>query len=168
MGIKATVDVQIPGLQNLQKQSSRMEGPFEKMKKRWAVRYRTYIRDRFSRFSRGGGDWPKLKRKRKKGALSAASILRDTGTLFTVVATAFSGAPGALEQVLPDGIRVGFGGTQKHPSGQGVSIRDLAEFHHLGAGVLPVRIIIVIPDATTLSGMRGDTEMAIQEANASG
>ena len=35
--------------------------------KQWAVMYRAWSKDRFSRFSRGGGSWAKLKRSTLRG-----------------------------------------------------------------------------------------------------
>lgn len=108
----------------------------------WAHIYRAYLRNRFDRFSKGGGNWAKLssatlnarrrkvrgwklkrgqtwKKKRfKKGtAISvdrAPKILRDTGTLFAALQPNFVRAPGQLESRVSFGIRVGFGGPGKH------------------------------------------------------
>ncbi len=147
-------------------------GPIRDAFVQWAARYRGFVRERFDKYSKGGGDWPPLaestKRKRRgprkghKGSRSF-SILRDTGTLFNALTPTFTAAPGQLQENIPFGIRVGYGGPAKHPSGA-ASIADLAAFHQTGAGRLPKREIIVAPDARTLAAMAGDMERGIARA----
>lgn len=123
----------------------------------WAARYRAFLQHRFDRFSRGGGDWPPLKRKRKRGKKNRASILRNTGTLFNVLDLRFSGRVGQLQEDLPNGIRVGFGGSGAHPQ-TGMTVARLAEIHHFGQGNVPERQIIVDPDDAVQRGMASDVE----------
>jgi hypothetical protein len=128
-------------------------GPIGAAFRQWGARFRAFIRERFAAFSRGGGDWADLKestkrrrqgpRKGAKGARSFA-ILRDTGTLLNAVDPTFSGKPGQLQQDIPFGIRVGYGGPGRHPKGK-ATIADIAAFHQEGAGHLPARKIIVAP-----------------------
>lgn len=122
----------------------------------WAARYRGFVRERFVLFSRGGGDWPPLKRKRKRGARSRAALLRDTGTLFGALDIQFTGKPGQLQRIIPDGIQVGFGGPAKHPKAK-ISVAQLAAIHHSGVGV-PKREIIVDPPKKVTDAMAGDVE----------
>lgn len=167
--------------------------PLKKMRKiprrvfnLWADRYRKFAADRFSRFSRGGGNWKKLspatiaqRRKSKsgralrrrskktavltsgmktrKGFLSfAATILFDTGMLFNALLG--RGRRGALQQKLPKGVRVGYGGTAKHGSGA-KTIASIAEAHQRGRGRrLPQRKIIVSPPQKLTLKMAGDVE----------
>lgn len=123
----------------------------------WAARYRSFLRDRFVRYSRGGGDWAPLKRKRRRGAKKRAAILRDTGTLFNVLSVAFQSNPGQLQEDLPNGVRVGFGGTGMHP-GTNMTVARLAEIHHFGEGHMPERQIIVDPSNEVQQGMAADVE----------
>jgi hypothetical protein len=165
-------------------------GPILKAMKQWAARYRSFAQERFDVFSKGGGDWPDLepstkrarrkgKSKKIKGLHGAAkktheakmkrgggggtfSILRDKGILFGALDTAFTNKPGALEESIPFGVRVGYGGSRRHPGGQ-TTIFDIARFHQEGRGRLPVRRIIVEPDQQTVDAMAGDMLRAINE-----
>ena len=128
--------------------------------KQWAARYRGFIQERFDTYSKGGGDWPPLKNKRKRGSKDKASILRDTGTLFAALAPVFQRKPGSIQEDIEYGIRVGYGGPSKHPSGN-ATIADIASFHQTGAGFLPVRKIIVEPEPHVLVAMAGDMQRAI-------
>lgn len=143
--------------------------------KQWAVRYRAYIQERFYNYSLGGGDWPplkistirarrgrKVKRGRSKIGLSAA-ILRDTGTLFNALSPEFVNKPGAIQEDIPFGVRVGYGGpgtyTKKHKGN--ATIADIANFHQIGAGHLPIREIIVPPSEHVIELMQQDMERAL-------
>lgn len=142
--------------------------PVRKAFKQIAQMYREWAKERFTRFARGAGDWAPLKpstiRRRRKGkakklrvtkgattrtktvAQGKVSILWDTGTLIGGLDPTFTPAKGALEQDIPGGIRVGFGGQARHPKGKGASIADIANFHQAGAPPnLPAREIIVLP-----------------------
>lgn len=128
----------------------------------WAIRYRTFIQRRFVKFSRGGGNWPPLKSKRKRGKKGASAILRDTGTLFTALTPIFKGSPGALQEYIKGGIRVGFGGPSRHPGGR-ATVADIASFHQTGAGYLPVRKIIVEPPRRVVGQMVDDMVRALRK-----
>lgn len=128
--------------------------------KQWAVRYRASMQERFARLSRGSGEWPRLKHKRKRGAKEAAAVLRDTGLLFAALAPVFANNPGQFEQVKGFGVLVGYGGPGSYPEGQ-ATVYDIAHFHQTGAGFLPVRRIIVSPDEKVVSGMQSDMRAAI-------
>lgn len=109
-----------------------------------------------------GAPTPKRKRKSRAGGPPGVfSILRDTGTLFNALAPVFSRKPGALEQSIPFGIRVGYGGPSRHPKGK-ASIADIAHFHNVGAGHLPRRQIIVPPDQRTIDDMVSDMERGLR------
>lgn len=135
-------------------------GPVRRAFKQWGYRYRTWAQQRFDAYSKGGGDWPPLKTKRKRGELAAASILRDTNTLFTALDPTFSNKPGQLEEKIPFGIRVGFGGPHRHPSGT-ATIADIAMFHDQGMGNNPQRQIIVDPPVQVVLQMARDMERGL-------
>lgn len=84
--------------------------------------------------------------------MAGISILRDKGLLFNALAPAFSGAPGQLQEDIPFGVRVGFGGPGRHPDGA-ATIADIASFHQEGGPHLPQRKIIVPPDEPTRERM---------------
>lgn len=139
------------------------DGPVRKALKRWALRYRAFLRERYIQNSRGGGDWPPLKPstiRARRG--TTASILIDKGTMFGAFSPVFAGLPGQLEQGIPYGIRVGVGGAAPHPDA-GVSVAELIRIHHLGLGVVPTREIVVPPDARTAGEMREDMRQALEE-----
>ena len=160
-----SVHIDLTRLYRFRRQVTSGTGPIKKAFKQWAFRYRGYVRTRFVRFSRGGGNWRKLKRKRKRGALANVAILRDTGTLFAALQPVFQNSPGAIEEDIQFGIRVGYGGPHRHPSGGRASIADIASFHQTGAGYLPTRTIIVKPDAATTAAMANDMRKALSEAS---
>ena len=104
-----------------------------------AVRYRSEMQERFDKYSRGGGDWPPLKRVRARNAAAGGSgrqsILRDTNTLFRTVTPVFQGLPGQEEKLLRNGISVMIRGGS-HPSGN-LTVGQIARLHQSGAGHLP-------------------------------
>jgi len=106
-----------------------------------------------------------LKRGKRGGLIS---ILRDTSDLFGALDPVWHGNPGGLEQDIPFGVRVGFGGQARHESAP-MTIADLAEIHHSGKGNVPARKIIVdlTPDqpgaVRTISGMTTDMNVALVE-----
>lgn len=162
--ISATVTVDLQALARfehlfLQDLRTPAAGPLRKAMKKWNARYRSFVTDRYDRFSKGGGDWPPIKYKRKRGG---HTILRDTNTMFTALAPTATAKPGSITEDIPFGIRVGYGGPMKHPGGN-ATIADIASFHQLGKGFLPARKTIVPPDASTLTAMSGDMDVAMSE-----
>ena len=150
--------------------------------KQWAVRYRSFVQERFDRFSKGGGDWPPLaestKRQRRAGrkgprtkggragkagaAAGVFSILRDKlSSLLTALTPVFIGIAGQLEERIPFGVRVGYGGPGRHPEGQ-ATIFDIATFHQEGKGHNPRREIIVDPPRNVTDAMAGDMDRALR------
>lgn len=57
----ANVTVDLRNLQAIEEFTRKQALPAE-VKRQWVFRYRTFIQARFVLFSRGGGDWPPLKR----------------------------------------------------------------------------------------------------------
>lgn len=136
-------------------------GQIRKAFKQWAARYRSFIQERFDLYSKGGGDWPPLKHARRRGKKDKASILRDTGTLYAALSPTFQKKPGALQEDIDFGIRVGYGGPGRHANGGSATVADIAGFHQIGAGYLPVRKIIVEPSADVLAKMADDMNNAL-------
>lgn len=147
MFVSTTISVDLKGLEKFKASiesqlNGQSSGPIHDALKLWAVRYRSWVQQRFDIFSKGGGDWQKLAastiKKRRKGAVAnvlklrqvleakvkrdpqavtgggQVSILRDTGLLFNALAPIFAGAPGAIEELIKFGIRCGYGGPQRH------------------------------------------------------
>ena len=171
-------------------------GPINKAVKLWAVRYRSFAQQRFDIFSKGGGDWQKLSSytlaRRRKGVKSNSiqlklsyqtpnkfvqpttkqpAILRDTGTLFAALSPIYVGSPGAIEEIIANGIRVGYGGPQRHIGTGGrasnkdshETIADIANAHQNGfLPKLPKREIIVSPPQSVVADMVGDITRAMQ------
>ncbi len=164
-------------------------GPMLDMRKQWAFRYRGAMRERFDRFSKGGGDWEGLKAstiarrrhggkgrfkrgrkalaKAKEGGGGQVSILRDTGQLFTVLSAVFARLPGQLERAIPFGILVGFGGSARKKTRGGktgkATIAEIASYHQEGEGNLPQRKILVEPSQTVQNAMASDAERAMKK-----
>lgn len=149
----------------------RANGPVRKAFKQWAARYRAFLRERFSTYSRGGGDWKALapstiaRRRKGKGskqfAVGTAAILIDKAIMFAALDPVFKGKPGQLEEPIDFGIRVGFGGGGQHGTDT-ITVARLAAIHDSGDGV-PQRKIVVSPDQKTINGMRSDMERANQQ-----
>lgn len=94
------------------------------------------------------------------------AILRDTGSLFNALAPSISPPVGSVNNRIAGGIEVGYGGNAQHGA-DGVTIAELAFWHQTGAGHLPVREIIVEPDAATVAGMVLDMQRAVDEQSES-
>jgi len=107
--------------------------------------------------ARGG----RITRKEQGAFQGSFSILRDVGLLYDVLAPTFSGAPGQLQEDIPFGVRVGFGGPARHPDGT-ATIADIASFHQIGGPHLPQRKIIVPPDEPTQKVMAGAMDTALK------
>jgi hypothetical protein len=168
----------------------RKRGEISKALNQWAKLVRGFLQERFVRESKGGGDWPQLSRAtlaarrnkaRRRGpgggrrksirnvrfkagtSVSlgmAPRILRDTGTLFRALNPTFTNRPGAIEKDIPFGVRIGFGGPDKHSGGK-ATIVGIAMAHQTGAGRLPVRKIIVAPPAHVIEQMRSVMQRAL-------
>jgi hypothetical protein len=172
--ISATVRVDLRPLQRFRAQVDRDlrgsgNGPIRQALKQWAVRYMTFIQRRYRANSRGAGEWPDLaestKRRRRgprrgRGGARKFSILIDTGTLFAATDPIFQRKPGQLQDDIPFGVRVGFGGPAGHPGGR-ATIADIASFHQTGAGRLPRREILVPPTETVMRQMGSDMSRAV-------
>lgn len=176
------VKINVEGLRRFAAQIAAGSEPIKRALKQAAARYRGFLQEHFVSMSRGG--WTPLaestKRKRrgaqqgsrksrgKRGKAHAASgtfaILRDTGTLFNAIAPSFSGQPGAIEEQIQNGLRVGYGGPSKYQKGKSkASIADIAAFHQEGAGRLPVRQIIVPPTQAVADAMTGYVQKAVDQ-----
>jgi hypothetical protein len=144
--VSTTVTVNLAGLNKFAGQVPvRMKVILQK----WTVRYRIFIQRRFDQYSKGGGDWPPLKYRH-------GTILRDTNTLFTAMSPTLNPPPGSVNIFGPDSVEIGFGGSAAHPGGP--TVRQIAEWHHSGAGNLPIRQIIVVPPQYVLDGMVNDAQ----------
>lgn len=177
--------------------------PFEDWRKQAEKRYSTFITQRFSSFSRGGGDWPALalstirarsepaRGRAGKGGGSGGGIgaRSSLGRVTTAAAKAKYGPLGLLKAAgrtvsilvdtsmlmkavgmngvghrstrLPNGVQYGFNDTP-HPGG--VTIGQLASYHHFGKGHNPKRPILVEPSPAVVQGMRNDLSLAVRKA----
>lgn len=148
--IKVTVNV--PGLTNGAAAVGGMSRtppppPIARMFDQWGHRYETFIRRRFDRYSKGGGDWAPLalstgnarRAPARRSAASplrtgaASSLFRDTARGGALVGTGRRasilvntgilkaaltiGARGNQFKQIPGGVRYGFG-PEKHPAGK--------------------------------------------------
>lgn len=140
-------------------------GPIRKALRQWGYVYRQYLRLRYLRYARGGGNWPPLKPatiRRRRGRGNKVSILIDSGTMIGAFQPAFAGKPGQLQEDVPFGVRVGVGGGE-HPHAH-ISIRELIRIHHFGLGNVPAREIVVPPDDDTTKTMKRLMVVAVKDA----
>lgn len=166
-----TVSISLPTLTRLSgvaKGGLTLNGPLSNVLSQWAVRYRSWAQTRFAKYSAGGGSWPALapatvKARRNSGDRNIR-ILRDTNTLYSTLAPAFTGAPGQLQQGIPGGggIRVGIGGGGQHPDSP-ATLGQIAAIHHLGLGRVPERTIIVEPPSSVIKAMTSDLKNALDK-----
>lgn len=127
--------------------------------------YRAYLRDRFVKFSRGGGNWRKLAdstlaRRRNKDKSSVA-ILRDTGAMFASFQPSIVKTSGLVKKRSKLGFDVTFGRPMGHYSG--VTTTQLMRWHHSGAGRLPARKLVVGMDSKTAKQVARVVEKAMQK-----
>lgn len=166
----ADVRVNFRPLERLARKIETRHGPLNDVYIQWAARYRAFAKRRFVKASRGDGTWkdlsPVTKKRRRKARRGhkgprVFAILRDTGTLFAALEPRLEN-PGSLKKLLQKGVRVGYGGSAKHPSG-GLTIARLAEIHNRGLGRVPQRKIIVTPDRKTMDTMVRDFYRGIRK-----
>ena len=137
----------------------RLPPPIPKL---WGKIYETFVRRRYIRFARGGGDWkphaPATIAARRKGRGSGSPrILIDRGKVLGALTI---GKPGNLFKQIRHGVRFGFGGGAKHPGGP--TIAQIAKWHDAGDGRLPQRQIIVPPDAKTIRQMANAVKRSVK------
>lgn len=142
--VGARVEFRLGRLNNLEQELKRPRGPVKRALDTWERLYGAFIVARFDRFSRGTGNWRKLKpatirRKRSSAILVDRRILR--------LGLAAKGGVRALGR---DGLtlRFGFGNKSRHPARRGrskLTIADIATIHHAGLGRVPARKILVAP-----------------------
>lgn len=155
--IGVTVRLNLKDFKRFEREINRGTGRFDTGLRLAVIRYRTFVQRRYNRFSRGGGDWAPLKRRE-------GSILRDTNTLFTALSPTFEPIAGSVNNKIPLGYNVGFGGGAAHEGGP--TIVQLATWHQTGAGNLPAREMIVVPDVSTAKAMARDMERALNSDSA--
>ncbi len=166
--LTVTVNVKTPGLDAFRRVVATKMAPgshpaIDAMCNQWGKRYEGFARRRFTRLSRGGGEWPPLapstikrrragKGKKRSDLTRAVAILRDKGVLFSAMQI---GTIGNQFHRIPMGVRYGFSRIP-HSAGNRSSLQKIAGYHQTGAGNLPRRTIVVAPDQTTLTGMSND------------
>jgi hypothetical protein len=156
MAVDVDVTVRLAGLNKMLKslQHPAQSPEIREMLGKWAVVYRTFLTERFVRYSQGGGGWPALKYREP-----IPGILWDTGALLGALSPTDLTAPGGIAEITPDGtgVKVGFGGPAVHPTaeryGRMTTIAEIAGFHQVGAGNLPIRDAMADPDAQTINDM---------------
>lgn len=140
------------------------EAPDENYKRglrRMAQRYRSFLFNRFDRFSRGGGNWKSTKRRKSSKGKRKPFILRISHTLMRALSPIMRGLPGQYERIKGNTIETGYGGNAKHPDSS-LSVKQLAVIHQKGTARIAARPIIVRPDARTRELMISDIERSIK------
>lgn len=135
--------------------------PFGAMRRQWAKRYEAFVRKRYTVYSRGGGNWPRLsprtiaarlrksqwvrdrggvavttskgraQRKRIGKMAGGVEILKDTGLTFNALTI---GAHGNRLEGIANGIRFGFvhAGRPSKRKGKSPTIAQIAGWHNAG------------------------------------
>jgi len=142
-------------------------GPVGAAMKQWGALFRGFTKERFHKFSRGGGDWAPLKpatirRKQKEKGIGAVAILIKDAILFGGLDPQLRPEKGAIQEDILWGIRVGYGGQAKHEKGGG-TIAQIARIHQTGnpAHNLPARPIIVEPPKAVVDRMASLMQAAL-------
>lgn len=113
--------------------------------------YRAFIRLRWRRYSRGGGDWKRLRPStiKRKGH---DRILFDTELAYDSVnpefEEVFSIQPNKRTQYKAV---VGFGSKAMYPSG--ITVNQVMSYHQEGTSNMPARKVLVSPDSSTKQNM---------------
>lgn len=110
--------------------------------RKWPERFFAFQRQKFTQNSSGGGDWPPLakstlEQKQREGRSSR--MLHVTNAIYNAL---FPGRPGnVIRRKGVGGIEMGIGGNARHPDTK-LTIGQLAEIHHDGAGNVPARKVL--------------------------
>ena len=150
-------------------------GPAQDMLKQWGSRYLSFTKKRYYSMARGG--WPRLaastikQRKRGSGRGSPTPLINKR----FLVKGLQRGTPGNLFKYIPNGVRVGYSSSTRHPRAKGekdttthprakgaqATFGNIAKWNEAGSGNLPKRVIFVDPDLQTIRGMQRDVTQAI-------
>lgn len=137
--------IDLTGLGRFKKYLSRRPGPIKQALSEWGHIYESFIRRRFVKYSRGGGDWQPLKPATVL-AKGNAIILRDTDLLFKSLKPEIKSITGLKPGAkLKATIRVP--GNAAYDTG--VTVGDVLIWHQYGTSRMPQREVIVSPDSTT-------------------
>jgi hypothetical protein len=193
MTARAAVKIDLSGIRRLESLvqydlNGPSNGPVRAALRQWGPRYGSFVQLRWTKQSRGGGEWAPLapstlkrrrkgkkkkdekkdKKKTKKKKRIEAAILIDTGTLYNVASFDRAGWPGRVSDDIPFGMRLGYSNI-RHP--RGGELGKIVMAHHIGARTgrggkvkLPKREILVKPDSKTAAGMARVFERGMQRA----
>ena len=119
-----------------------------------AYMYRSFMQERYKKYSGGGGDWKPLakatKKARRKGKGGGSDrILIDTGGLIQAVGVMTH--VGATNEINGSWITVGFS-TASHSAG--LTYNRIASMHNFGEGFVPRRSILVTPTSAEKEEIR--------------
>jgi hypothetical protein len=158
--LETSVKIDLTSLRKFKKDVTSQE-KLQVVYKKWAVRYRSFVQIRFDKASKGDGTWDPLADSTIAGRRNQSdTILRDTGVLFNALTPVWVSPPGGVNELLEDGVRIGFGGNASHPSGL-ATIAEIASFHQEGKGNLPQREIIVEPPQSVIAACVQDLQTEI-------
>ena len=135
---------------------------------KWGDLITNYLTKRWQIFSMGGGNWTALNAKYKawkvrKGFLPF--ILRMTDQALSLFWIDFSRKPGALNEDIKFGVRIGFGEAMQvpHMTNPQMTVASIMMLHQQGVGKLPQRKVIVGPDTATRGKMRDVMDRALKK-----
>ena len=146
MALRAKLKTDLRNLQQLRRDTLNGTGAVEDAMDDWRTIYAAFTLRRFDVWSRGGGDWPRLKhpgrkKKNKNRILVLSGFMRAqlAAAVKIVAHTARSITFALVDQT-------------SHPEA-GMPVDQLMAIHDQGLGV-PRRRILVVPDETALRQMR--------------
>lgn len=171
----------LPGLENLSRFFGVMpDREYKRLLRQLGAIYLGFIRRRYAKYSRGGGNWAPLAdstiRSRRKGGRRGqarskvnarktggpAAILRDTGLLFNALkVSGIKPSRGGQLRMKGRSVRAGFDENIRHPDTE-FSYAELADIHQNGTNAIPARPIFVEPDEKTKRIMRRTIKAAIK------
>ena len=129
--------------------------------RKFGTSYLTWIKQRFIKYSAGGGTWPPLSAKRIK-AKGHDLILFDTGQLQRSLDPRSSANKVTALTGRDIGVKVEFTSV-RHKTG--IPIADLIEIHHFGTSKIPARPILVEPPKSVVNKAIENFRKAIKRAN---
>lgn len=135
----------------------------KKAMERWIPIYRLFVFERFLRFSRGGGNWKRLRRsyvREKQRNGYSTGILTRTNILKQELRPK-GGARGVLVVRHPNKLTVVFAPRKKYPSG--IAVRQVLSIHDEGQGHMPRRTVLVSPDNRVFKKMVVEAEKGFRK-----
>jgi hypothetical protein len=161
--IKVKTTVRLDSLRRFRRALSGRTSRVRKALIQWGTIYKQFILARFRRYSKGGGNWRKLRpatiaAKKRRGIRNPSLILQATKLMLKTIDPSFQSVSGVRSN-RPFQATVSFGGNAKYPDG--TSVTSVMGYHDRGGGTLPQRKIFVQADQATKVKMAAVMKKAV-------